>query len=270
MSDPPHSPSPLRYENVSVRFPGRSGTITALEDFSLDLAGGEVLALAGESGSGKSTAGFAAGGLLPETAAATGTVHLGADRIEAGDPEGFLPFRGRRIGFVFQEPSTALHPSLRVGTQIAEALRPPPPRRDRNRRVEELVRSVRLEPTRALLRAYPHHLSGGMQQRVVLAIALANRPAVVVADEPTTALDPTLRREILTLLRSHAVDRGGAVLLISHDLGIVAHFADRVAILLGGKIVESGPCREVLSSPRHEYTRSLLESARLTAGGALP
>ena len=135
-------------------------------------------------------------------------------------------------------------------------------------RVRQLLRSVRLEPDRSLLRAFPHQLSGGMQQRVILAMAFANQPDVIVADEPTTALDPTIRKGILELLRAHATDHGKAVLLITHDFGIVAHFADRVAVLHRGGIVETGSRETLLKDPNHPYTRSLLDSARRTAGVA--
>ncbi len=260
----------LRFENVSVRYHEKgSAAEPALEDFSADLVSGEVLAVVGESGSGKSTAGFAAAGLLPPTARVSGEIRFGDIRTPAGDPSAFQRFRGRKIGFVFQEPGTALHPAIRIRHQVAESLHPRPPRRSEKEKVCELLRSVRLDPTPAVLKAFPHHLSGGMRQRVVLAMALANHPDILVADEPTTALDPTLRRGILETLRAHATVHRKAVLLITHDFGIVAHFADRVAVLRHGRIVETGSREDLLASPRHDYTRSLLESARLTAGVAL-
>lgn len=257
----------LRFQSVSVSYTKRGQEPeAALTDFSTEIFPGEVLALVGESGSGKSTAGFAAAGLLPENARPTGIIQLGKIRLPTVDSSAFHRVRGRKIGFVFQEPGTALHPAMRIQSQIAEALHPSPSQSERKGRVCELLQSVRLDPTRALLKAFPHHLSGGMQQRVVLAMALANQPDVVVADEPTTALDPTIRKGILELLRSHATDQRKAVLLITHDLGIVSHFADRVAVLRAGRLVETGPRNQILRDPRHEYTQSLLESARLTAG----
>lgn len=265
---PPNVPL-LRFEGITVRYAGTPlAAPPALTDFSAEIHPGEVLALVGESGSGKSTAGFAAAGLLPPEARVSGTLRFGEASIPPDDPSAFRHLRGRRIGFVFQEPSAALHPSMRIGGQLAEALLPRPSRSILRSRIESLLRSVRLEPDRSLLRAYPHHLSGGMQQRVVLAMALANQPEILIADEPTTALDPTIRRGILELLREQASIRGSGVLLITHDFGVVAHFADRVAVLLEGKVVETGSRERILSRPRHEYTRSLLDSARLTAGVA--
>ncbi len=263
MSGSRETDSLLRFECVSVRYPHTPpDAAPALRDFSAELLRGQVLALVGESGSGKSTAGFAAGGLLPSDTSVEGTVFLDGTRIPVADPAAFKPFRGRRIGFVFQEPSSALHPSMRILSQVAEAFSPPLSKQQRNGRVSALLRSVRLDPDRRLLRAYPHHLSGGMQQRVVLAMALANEPDVLIADEPTTALDPTLRRGILDLLRSQATNAGRAVLLITHDFGVVAHYADRVAVLLQGRLVETGDCREILERPVHPYTRSLIAAAR--------
>ena len=257
---------PLRFDNVSVRFTGGGAEVRALSSFSASVRAGEVFALVGESGSGKSTAGFAAGGLLPaDRAVVSGRIGLAGEWLEAGRPEAFAPHRGRRIGFVFQEPGSALHPAMTVRAQVGEAIHRPLGRRERLEAVRRLLRSVHLEPDRRILGAYPHHLSGGMQQRVVLAMAMANDPPALVADEPTTALDPTIRRGILGLLRTHALERRAGVLLISHDLGIVHQFADRMAVLLEGRIVETGSTEEILRSPGHEYTRSLLASARYEA-----
>ncbi|MFP4351504.1 MAG: ABC transporter ATP-binding protein [Puniceicoccaceae bacterium] len=254
---------PLRFENVSVRFTGAGNEVRALSSFTAAVRAGEVFALVGESGSGKSTAGFAGGGLLPaDRTVVSGRISLAGEWLEAGDPRAFEPHRGRRIGFVFQEPGSALHPAMTIRAQVAEAIHRPLGRRDRREAVRRLLRSVRLEPDRRILGAYPHHLSGGMQQRVVLAMAMANDPPALIADEPTTALDPTIRRGILDLLRAHALERRAGVLLISHDLGIVHKFSDRMAVLHQGRIVEAGSTGEILRKPRHEHTRALLASAR--------
>jgi len=255
----------LQYEQLTVAYTGGSNRTIALENFSASVGSGEVLALVGESGSGKSTAGFAVGGLLPaENTEISGRICLNGEWIEARNFAAFRKFCGRTVGFVFQEPSSALHPSMSIATQVGESIHGSISRSDRRERVAELLQSVHLEPDRRLLRAYPHHLSGGMQQRVVLAIAMANRPSILIADEPTTALDPTIRREILEMIRAHALSSNYAALLITHDFGIVSHFADRVAVLYHGKLVESGETAKILDAPQHEYTRKLLASARGT------
>lgn len=258
----------LKIEGLSVTYTGDRGETVALKNFSVKIQPGEVFALVGESGSGKSTAGFAAGGLLPpQNTRIEGRISLAGTTHSAADIADLQKLCGRRIGFVFQEPSSALHPSIRIKGQIAEAIHSNFGRRERRERVCEILRSVQLDPDRRLLDAYPHHLSGGMQQRVVLAMAIANHPALLIADEPTTALDPTIRKEVLQLIRDLATRNNSAVLLITHDFGIVSHFADRVAVLLRGEVVESGPTREILTSPQNSYTRSLIASARGTSAG---
>ncbi|MBC2601944.1 ABC transporter ATP-binding protein [Puniceicoccus vermicola] len=270
MTASPDTRPALRIEDLSVSYlggrnAGQPKETTALSSFSAEVLPGEVFALVGESGSGKSTAGFAVGGLLPpENTRVAGKVTVGGKTIPAKDYAALQKLCGRHIGFVFQEPSSALHPSIKIETQIGESLHGKLSSRQRKERVASLLQSVRLTPDKRLLKAYPHHLSGGMQQRVVLAIAMANRPSVLIADEPTTALDPTIRKEVLQLIRDLATDSRSGVLLITHDFGIVSHFADRVAVLYHGEVVESGVTRNVLSSPQHSYTKSLIASARGT------
>jgi len=257
----------LSIEKLTVTFSGDRGDTVALDSFTLTLQAGEVLALVGESGSGKSTAGFALGGLLPaENARIEGRFSFGDFSCEASDFHSLQKICGRRIGFVFQEPSTALHPAMRIQTQVAEAIHLRQSRPQRKERVIQLLKSVQLEPDLRLLRAFPHHLSGGMQQRVVLAMALANDPEILVADEPTTALDPTIRREVLTLIRDLALRAGSAVLLITHDFGVVSHFADRVAVLHRGRIVERGPTSQVIAQPADPYTQTLVATAKEVGG----
>jgi len=259
---PPSDPK-LVIEDLCVTYRSESGNTPALRSFTTEIDPGEVLALVGESGSGKSTAGFAIGGLLPrESTAISGRISVGKLKIGADERSALRTLCGRQVGFVFQEPSSALHPAIKIKTQISESIHEKMSRSDRLKKVSDLLQTVHLKPDSRLLNSYPHHLSGGMQQRVVLAMAIANRPEVLVADEPTTALDPTIRREILALIRELASRFGSAVLLITHDFGIVSHYADRVAVLFEGKVVESGGTREILRNPQHKYTKELIESAR--------
>ncbi|MGE9289421.1 MAG: ABC transporter ATP-binding protein [Puniceicoccales bacterium] len=268
MNSHPADPPTLSISDLSVTYAGSrgagsDGNAPALSGFSANLSPGQIFALVGESGSGKSTAGFAVGGLLPpENTTVEGTITLGGQTYSASDAKSLQKLCGRQIGFVFQEPSSALHPAIRIETQIAEAIHGKLSRQQRRERVALLLRSVQLDPDQRLLRSYPHHLSGGMQQRIVLAMAVANHPSVLIADEPTTALDPTIRKEILQLIRDLATQSRSAVLLITHDFGIVSHFADHVAVLYRGKVVESGPTQGLLASPHHPYTQSLINSAR--------
>ncbi len=261
---PPATPA-LSIRNLSVTYTGEQGDNHALISLSADLHRGEVFALVGESGSGKSTAGFAVGGLLPpENTRIGGEIEIAGESFQADDRNGLRKLCGRRVGFVFQEPSSALHPAMRVAAQVGESIHQKIPRDQKREKVTELLRSVRLAPDRRLLRSYPHQLSGGMQQRVILAMAMANQPALLIADEPTTALDPTIRKEILQLIRELASRAGSAVLLITHDFGIVSHFTDRVAVLHCGKVVETGKTQDILSNPQHHYTKALIASAKRT------
>tara|TARA_R100000027_G_scaffold67429_1_gene66083 strand:- start:8049 stop:8867 length:819 start_codon:yes stop_codon:yes gene_type:complete len=265
------APPALAFRDLSVTYCGNSSETLALDSFSAEIFPGKIFALVGESGSGKSSAGFAAGGLLPASnTRITGEISIENSPISASDASALQKKCGRQIGFVFQEPSTALHPAIRIQTQVAESIHSSLSHSQKRDRVAELLRSVQLTPDARLLKAYPHHLSGGMQQRVVIAMAMANQPSVLIADEPTTALDPTIRKEILELIRSLAVQHRSGVLLITHDFGIVSHFADEVAVLLRGKVVESGSTQEILSSPSHPYTQTLIASARGTANISHP
>jgi len=258
----------LSVRELTAVFDLPSGAATAVDSVSFDLAAGETLGLVGESGSGKSVTALSIVGLLR----APGRVSDGDVRFKdvelrrLGERE-MRAVRGRNIGFVFQEPMTALDPVYTVGAQIMEALRVHRLARGAAARARalELLDAVRIPNAAARLDDYPHQLSGGMRQRVCIAIAIACRPQLLIADEPTTALDVTIQAEILDLLRDMRRSLGLAMLLITHDLGVIAETADRVAVMYAGRIVEQGPVRDVLREPQHPYTRGLLTS--LPGGG---
>ncbi|MEV0905245.1 ABC transporter ATP-binding protein [Streptomyces hokutonensis] len=260
----------LEMENLGVTFSTESGDVPAVRGVSLRVAPGETLALVGESGSGKSTVALATLGLLPGNARASGGVSVGGtDVVGAGEAE-LARLRGRMASMVFQEPATALDPLTRIGRQIAEVVRN---HRDVSRQeaaaeAVQLLRRVGIPDPERRASAFPFQLSGGQRQRVVIAMAIANSPGLLIADEPTTALDVTVQAEILDLLRALAVDSGTGVLLVTHNMGVVADFADRVAVMLEGEIVETGAVEDVLLRPAHEYTRRLLEAVpRLAVSG---
>ncbi|UXX95960.1 ABC transporter ATP-binding protein [Streptomyces sp. AD2-2] len=250
----------LEMENLGVTFSTESGDVPAVRGVSLRVEPGETLALVGESGSGKSTVALAALGLLPGNARASGGVSVGGtDVVGAGEAQ-LARLRGRTASMVFQEPATALDPLTRIGRQIAEVVRN---HRDVSRQeaaaeAVALLRRVGIPEPERRASAFPFQLSGGQRQRVVIAMAIANSPGLLVADEPTTALDVTVQAEILDLLRALAADSGTGVLLVTHNMGVVADFADRVAVMLEGKVVETGAVEDVLLRPTHEYTRRLL------------
>ncbi|MFE7441932.1 dipeptide ABC transporter ATP-binding protein [Streptomyces chartreusis] len=260
----------LEIADLGVTFSTDTGDVPAVREVSLHVRPGETLALVGESGSGKSTVALATMGLLPGNARASGRVTVdGTDVV--GAPEATLArLRGRTASMVFQEPAAALDPLTRVGSQIAEVVRNhrKVSRSEAARVAVDLLRRVGIPEPGRRASAFPFQLSGGQRQRVVIAMAIANSPALLVADEPTTALDVTVQAEILDLLRRLAADSGTGVLLVTHNMGVVADFADRVAVMLRGEIVETGSVEDVLLRPRHEYTRSLLSAVpRLRLSG---
>ncbi|MEE9415886.1 MAG: ABC transporter ATP-binding protein [Acidimicrobiales bacterium] len=236
------------------------GPVPAVSGVSFDIAASRRVGLIGESGSGKTLTALSIMGLLPEGLSAVGqVVHDGRELLELSEEE-ICEIRGDRITMVFQEPMTALNPVMRIGDQVAEVLRI---HRDVSRseaklRAMELLRQVRLRDPEARMRAYPHQLSGGQRQRVVIALALACDPALIIADEPTTALDVTVQAQILVLLRDLVEDHGSSLLLITHDLAVVASVCEDVLVMYGGRIIESGPTRDVFDSPNHPYTDGLL------------
>jgi peptide/nickel transport system ATP-binding protein len=254
----------LAIEGLRVRYAGGGVSRRVVHDVSFEIAAGEVLALVGESGSGKTTTAQAVLGLLP----ANGEVEAGAIRLHGEDiarlPERRLAaLRGSRISLVPQDPGTSLNPVRTIGAQIAEIFEIHGERdvARRQARTLDLLARVGLEPAAMRARQYPHELSGGMRQRVLIAIAVALRPALVVADEPTSALDVTVQRRILDLLDELRRERGTAMLLVTHDLGVAADRADRVVVLRGGEMQEAGPVRQVLTAPRSTYARQLLRDA---------
>ncbi|CAM5379202.1 dipeptide ABC transporter ATP-binding protein [Streptomyces canus] len=250
----------LTIEDLGVTFSTETGDVPAVRGVSLHVRPGETLALVGESGSGKSTVALAAMGLLPGTARASGRVAVDGTEIVGASEASLARLRGRTASMVFQEPATALDPLTRVGAQIAEVVRNhrDVSRSEAAREAVELLRRVGIPEPERRASAFPFQLSGGQRQRVVIAMAIANSPSLLIADEPTTALDVTVQAEILDLLRRLAADTGTGVLLVTHNMGVVADFADRVAVMLRGEVVETGPVEQVLLRPEHEYTRGLL------------
>jgi len=251
----------LDVQHLRVVFDGSHAPVTAVDDVSLQIAAGETLGLVGESGSGKSVTAFSILRLLPPAGRIAGGRVLfdGRDLLALPERE-MRRIRGARIALIFQEPMTALNPVMRVGDQIAEALtvHGTATRREAWERAVELLDAVHMPDARRRVRDYPHQLSGGMRQRVMIAIALACHPPLVIADEPTTALDVTIQAQVLDLLRELRARYNLALLLITHDFGVIAEMADRVAVMYRGALVEEGPVRQILRAPAHEYTRTLL------------
>ncbi len=249
----------LQVDDLTVTLPTAQGRHAALHDVSFSLERGATFGLVGESGCGKSMTALALMGLLPEGAQVTGSIRLEGRDLTSLDDAAYAALRGDRLGMVFQEPMTALNPVHRVGDQIAESLRLHK-RLDRTAARAEALRlleRVRLPRARERLDAWPHELSGGQRQRIVIAIALACGPDLLIADEPTTALDATLQREVLDLLDELRRQAGMALLLISHNLDVMAATVDTLAVMYGGRIVEQGPTREVFERRTHPYTRGL-------------
>ncbi len=253
----------LRIERLTTGFPGRGGALIAVNDVSLEIHAGETVCLVGESGSGKSLTAFSILRLVPPPGRVmSGSIRFkGRDLLTLGEDE-MCAVRGADISLIFQEPMTALNPVFTVGDQIAESLVVHGRMDWRAARAEavRLMDAVRIPDPGARARDYPHQLSGGQRQRVLIAIALACKPSLVIADEPTTALDVTIQAQILDLLRELQAAHGLALLLITHDLGVVAEMADRVAVMYAGRIVEQAPVRALFESPQHPYTRGLLAS----------
>ena len=253
----------LSVENLSVVYKGREGAIRAVDGISFAIEPGEVVALVGESGSGKSSAALALTKLLRmPPAVVSGRVVFEGCRLLELDAEALRRVRGGRIAYVFQDPATSLNPVLTIGEQLAEAvsLHTPARGREAERVAVEWLGRVGIASAGARLGAYPHEFSGGMQQRVCLAMAMAVQPALLIADEPTTALDVTVQVQILRLLRDLQRAFGLSVLLISHDLMVVERLAHRVGVMAGGRLVESGEVSQVLHQPAQEHTRQLLRA----------
>ncbi|HEY4615609.1 MAG TPA: ABC transporter ATP-binding protein, partial [Citricoccus sp.] len=259
----------LSFQDLSVSFDTEFGPVEAVKGVSFDIRPGEVVALVGESGSGKSVTSATAMGLLPGNATVSGTVTLGDREVTALDDAGLRRIRGRHVAMVFQEPMTALNPVLTVGDQLTEALNLHGIAfgSEADRRAAELLEMVGIPDAQHRLKHYPHQFSGGQRQRIVIAMAISCSPEVIIADEPTTALDVTVQAEILELLRSLKDRLNTGILLITHNMGVVADMADRVCVMLRGELVESGEVHQVMQDPQHPYTRRLLSSVpRLGAG----
>jgi peptide/nickel transport system ATP-binding protein len=253
----------LEIKNLRVEFPTRRGTLVAVDDVSLSIAAGEVLGVVGESGAGKTLTGLAIIGLLePPGRIAGGEVRLEGRRIDCLPHAELRRVRGRSIGVVFQDPLTSLNPLYTIGEQIEETILThlPLSRTQAHARALTLLEEVGIPAAQARFNHYPHQFSGGMRQRVVIALALAAEPSLVIADEPTTALDVSIQAQIISLLKRLARERGTAVMLITHDMGVIAETAQRVAVMYAGRLVEIGPVREVIHSPRHPYTAGLMGS----------
>jgi oligopeptide/dipeptide ABC transporter ATP-binding protein len=252
----------LRVNDLRVQFGRGENPARAVDGVSFDLREGETLALVGESGSGKSVTALSLARLVPQPQGryASGEIsYRGGDVLKLADEE-LRELRGGEIAYIFQEPSSSLNPVMRVEAQIRESLRLHRPDADAENEIVELLTCVGLPDAQAVARKYPHELSGGMQQRIMIAMALASRPKLLIADEPTTALDVTVQAQILTLLASLQKQFGMAILLITHNLGLVAEVARRVAVMYAGKIVEQGPVEKILREPRHPYTKALLQA----------
>jgi oligopeptide/dipeptide ABC transporter ATP-binding protein len=252
----------LEVEGLRVRLPTARGLTTVVDGVDYRVELGEVFGVAGESGSGKTVSMLALLGLLPEGAAVDGSVLFGGRDLLRLPRSRLRQVSGRDIAMVFQDPLTSLHPMLSVGRQLTEHVRLHLglDRRAAQRRATELLAEVRLPDPESAVRAYPHQFSGGMRQRIAIAIALACRPKLLIADEPTTALDVTVQAGILRLLDRLRRENDLSVVLITHDLGVMSSIADRVSIFYAGRVVESGPREGVLRQPRHPYTRALLDA----------
>jgi peptide/nickel transport system ATP-binding protein len=253
----------LEVKDLRVEFPTRRGTLVAVDGVSFSIAPGEVLGVVGESGAGKSLTGMAIIGLLePPGRIAAGEIRLEGERIDKLPPERMRRIRGRRIGAIFQDPLTSLNPLYTVGDQLVETILThlDVGRREARNRALKLLAEVGIAAPEARIDHYPHQFSGGMRQRVVIALALCAEPRLIVADEPTTALDVSIQAQIITLLKRLARDHGTAVMLITHDMGVIAETADRVAVMYAGRLAELGPVREVVHGPRHPYTAGLMGS----------
>jgi peptide/nickel transport system ATP-binding protein len=253
----------LEVKDLRVEFPTRRGTLVAVDGVSFSIAPGEVLGVVGESGAGKSLTGMAIIGLLePPGRIAAGEIRLEGERIDHLPGNQMRKIRGRRIGAIFQDPLTSLNPLYTVGDQLVETILThlDVSRNEARSRALKLLAEVGIPAPEARIGHYPHQFSGGMRQRVVIALALCAEPRLIVADEPTTALDVSIQAQIIALLKRLARDHGTAVMLITHDMGVIAETADRVAVMYAGRLAELGPVREVIHQPRHPYTAGLMGS----------
>jgi peptide/nickel transport system ATP-binding protein len=251
----------LQVQNLIVEFPHRRGTLRALDDISFEIAPGEILGVVGESGAGKSLTGASIIGLLePPGRVASGQILLQGERIDNLSHEQMRHIRGRKIGAIFQDPLTSLNPLYTVGRQLTETIQAhlPVDGAEALKRAIGLLEDTGIPAAAERIDHYPHQFSGGMRQRVVIALALAAEPKLIVADEPTTALDVSIQAQIIQLLKRVCKDRGAAVMLITHDMGVIAETCDRVAVMYAGRIAEIGPVHDVINQPAHPYSMGLM------------
>ena len=253
----------LDVRDLVVEFPTRHGVLRALDQVSFSIASGEILGVVGESGAGKSLTGAAIVGLLtPPGRIAGGSVHLAGERIDTLPAERLRRIRGRRIGMIFQDPLTTLDPLQRIGRQLTETMRTHLDLTEAaaRRRAVAWLERVGIPDAPRRINAWPHEFSGGQRQRVVIALALCAEPELVIADEPTTALDVSVQAQIITLLKTLTRENGTSVMLVTHDMGVIAETADRVAVMYAGRIAEIGPVASVIQHPAHPYTDGLMGS----------
>jgi peptide/nickel transport system ATP-binding protein len=275
-------PSTLTVRDLSVDFFTRNGVLRALDRVSFEIGRGEILGLVGESGAGKSMVGSALIGLVPSPGRVTcGSIDLSGTRINELEDDAMRLVRGKRIGMIFQDPMTSLNPLVRIGDQLVETILTHldlPKAKAKARAIELLAETGIPEPSRRI-DSYPHEFSGGMRQRVVIALALAGEPELIIADEPTTALDVSVQAQIIVLIEQLCLKRRTSVLLITHDMGVIARAAHRVAVMYAGRIIETGTASDVVRRPLHPYTRGLMSAIpplktrphRLTQiGGSMP
>lgn len=258
---PPAQPPVLSVRGLSVTFDTYKGPVQVLDDVSFDIAPGEILGVVGESGAGKSMTGAAVIGLIePPGRISAGTVQLRGERIDTLRGEDLRRIRGRRIGSIFQDPLTSLNPVYTVGRHLVETIRThlPVSEKEAEARALALLEEVEIPQARERMAQYPHQFSGGMRQRVAIALALCAGPELIIADEPTTALDVSVQAQIIALLRRVCKERGAAAMLITHDMGVIAETADRVMVMYQGRVLETGPVRQVLDAPQQPYTQVLM------------
>ncbi|WP_421702946.1 ABC transporter ATP-binding protein [Aliiroseovarius sp.] len=262
--------SVLSIRNLSVEIPTRQGIVKPVDGVSYDIGKGEILGVVGESGAGKSMAGNAVIGLLNAPAHISGgEIWLNGNRIDPLKGEDMRRLRGKEIGMIFQDPLTSLNPLLTIGDQLTETMLThlPISRKEAQERAVAALEEVGIPGAAERIDSYPHEFSGGMRQRVVIALALCAEPSLVIADEPTTALDVSVQAQIISLLKRLCHERGTAVMLITHDMGVIAEAADRVAVMYAGRLAELGTVREVLTLPQHPYTHGLMASTPLASQG---
>jgi len=259
----------LSVRNLKVEFATRRGILHAIDGVSFDIAKGEVLGVVGESGAGKSVTGLAVIGLIdPPGRIAGGEILLSGLRVDNLPPEEMRKVRGKRIGMIFQDPLTSLNPLYRVGDQIIETIKTHTNLTDQQarKRAIDLLAEVGISAPDKRIDGYPHEFSGGMRQRVVIALALCAEPELIIADEPTTALDVSVQAQIISLIKRLGRDHGTAVMLVTHDMGVIAETCDRVAVMYAGRIAEIGPVQEVIQNPLHPYAKGLMGAIPTLAG----